>query len=613
MCGIIGAVSQRNVVPILLDGLQRLEYRGYDSAGIAIVSSNQTIERLRRSGKVHILTAAVAEAGLQGTIGIAHTRWATHGAPSERNAHPHVVGERIVLVHNGIIENYMDLRKALASDLILTSDTDSEIIAALIWQEIVHNDKSLVMAVQSVVKILEGAYAIAVLDAKQPDSLVIARCGSPVVIGLGVNEYFIASDPLALHATTQEFIYLEERDIAELSVKNLNIYDSAGDKVTRQVHTRTLRYETVDKAGYRHFMQKEIFAQPESMMATISGRVHNGLILEQSFGPHAETIFNKTKNITIVACGTSYYAGLVARYWLESIAKIPCTVEIASEFRYRKRATLPGTLFVAVSQSGETADTIAALSDIKGDTTGAYVGTMAICNVAESTLVRNVDLVLLTHAGPEIGVASTKGFTTQLVALFMLTLVFGKRTTLSSDESAALVAQLMHLPQVISEYLRLDLQIKKIAQNFVNQHFSLFLGRGLLYPIALEGALKLKEMSYIYAEGYPAGELKHGPLALVDKDLSVIVLAANDSLLPKLKSNIQEVETRGGKIIVITTKSAQITPTENITVLEVPEVTNILAPMAYVVPLQLLAYHVAVLKGTDVDQPRNLAKSVTVE
>lgn len=613
MCGIIGAVSKRDVVPILLDGLQRLEYRGYDSAGIAIIGPNNSIQRLRRSGKVQILSAGVADSGLQGTTGIAHTRWATHGAPSERNAHPHMIGERIVLVHNGIIENYMALRQSLPSDLLLTSDTDSEIIAALIWQETVENSNSLVKAVQSVVSKLDGAYAIAVLDANYPDTLVVARCGSPVAVGLGVNEYFVASDPLALHKVTQEFMFLEEGDIAEISLKNLSIYDRFGAQVTRPVHAKPLHYEGADKGQYRHFMQKEIFAQPEAMLATMNGRMHNGIVLEKSFGPNAEMIFNQTKHITIVACGTSYYASLVARYWLESIAGIGCTVEVASEFRYRKKAAQPGTLFVAVSQSGETADTIAALSDIKNDTTGAYVGTLAICNVAESTLVRNVDLVLLTHAGPEIGVASTKGFMTQLVGLFMLTLVFGKRTMLSSDEAAALVGQLIHLPQVITEYLSLDLQIKKIARNFVNQNFSLFLGRGLLYPIALEGALKLKEISYIYAEGYPAGELKHGPLALVDKDLSVIVLAANDSLLPKLKSNIQEVETRGGKIIVITTKSAQITPTENVTVLEVPEVPNVLTPMAYVVPLQLLAYHVAVLKGTDVDQPRNLAKSVTVE
>jgi glucosamine--fructose-6-phosphate aminotransferase (isomerizing) len=612
MCGIVGAVSQRNVVPILLDGLHRLEYRGYDSAGIAIVSASNTIERVRRSGKVKVLEEGVASCGLKGNSGIAHTRWATHGAPSEKNAHPHMIGERIVLVHNGIIENYLSLRNQLPKDLELTSDTDSEIIAALIWLETKKN-KTLLAAVQTVVRVLEGAYAIAVLDAHAPGVMVVARCGSPVAIGLGLGEYFVASDPLALHKVSQEFIYLEEQDIAEITIDAVTIYDFSGTKVTREIHTKSLSYEAADKGSYRHFMQKEIFAQPDAIASTISGRIHHGHVLEQAFGRQAEAIFNKTKSITLVACGTSYYAGLVARHWLESIAGIPCNVEVASEFRYRKRAVIPGTLFVTISQSGETADTIAALMDIKNDPQDTYVGTLAICNVPESTLVRSADLVLLTHAGPEIGVASTKAFMTQLVALYMLTVALGRRIKLSSDQAAELAAQLTQLPSIINEYLKLDVQIKKLAHQFANRAYGLFLGRGALYPIALEGALKLKEISYIHSEAYPAGELKHGPLALVDEDMPVVVLAPNDALLPKLKSNIQEVDTRGGKLIVITPRSTEITASENIIVLEVPEVVNSLAPMAFVVPLQLLAYHVAVLKGTDVDQPRNLAKSVTVE
>lgn len=612
MCGIVGAVSQRNVVPILLDGLHRLEYRGYDSAGIAIVSASNTVERVRRSGKVKILEEGVASCGLKGSSGIAHTRWATHGAPSEKNAHPHLVGDRIVLVHNGIIENYLNLRNQLPKDLELTSDTDSEIIAALIWIE-TQKGKTLLAAVQEVVKVLEGAYAIAVLDASNPGVMVVARCGSPVAIGLGLGEYFVASDPLALHKVSQEFIYLEEQDIAEITIDSLKIYDFSGTIVTREIHNKSLSYEAADKGAYRHFMQKEIFAQPDAIASTISGRIHHGHVLEQAFGRQAEAIFNKTKSITLVACGTSYYAGLVAKHWLESIAGIPCNVEIASEFRYRKRAVIPGTLFVTISQSGETADTIAALMDIKNDPADTYVGTLAICNVPESTLVRSADLVLLTHAGPEIGVASTKAFMTQLVALYMLTLVLGRRTKLSTDQAAELAAQLTQLPSIVNEFLKLDTQIKKLAHQFANRTYGLFLGRGILYPIALEGALKLKEISYIHSEAYPAGELKHGPLALVDEDMPVVVLAPNDALLPKLKSNIQEIDTRGGKLIIITPRSTEITPAENIIVLEVPEVVNNLAPMALVVPLQLLAYHVAVLKGTDVDQPRNLAKSVTVE
>jgi len=620
MCGIVGAVSQRNVVPILLDGLHRLEYRGYDSAGIAVIGETGNIERVRRQGKVKILEEGVTDSGIKGTTGIAHTRWATHGAPSERNAHPHMVGDRIVLVHNGIIENYLQLRQELSSEFEFLSDTDSEVIAALIQQELNNsenlspNSKNLLSAVQSIVKRLEGAYAIAVLDAQQPHYMVVARCGSPVAIGLGLGENFIASDPLALHKVSQEFIYLEEQDIAEITLDQVRIYDFTGKQAEREVHNKLLHSEASDKGAYRHFMQKEIFAQPEAIASTLSGRINQGRVLEQSFGRNAAAIFSKTKNILLVACGSSYHAGLVARNWLESISGISCQVEIASEFRYRKRIVPPGTLFVSISQSGETADTIAALADIKNDPEGTYVGTLTICNVPESTLIRNSSLVLLTHAGPEIGVASTKCFMTQLVALFMLGLSLGRcANNLGVDQESELVAQLTQLPSIITEYLKLDAKLKKLAQQFADKIFALFIGRGSLFPIALEGALKLKEISYIHAEAYPAGELKHGPLALVDQDMPVIVLAPNDSLLAKLKSNIQEVATRGGQLIVITPKSTQIMPSDNIIVVEVPEVVNSLAPMAYAVPLQLLAYHVAVHKGTDVDQPRNLAKSVTVE
>lgn len=612
MCGIVGAVSQRNVVPILLDGLHRLEYRGYDSAGIAVIGATNKIERVRRPGKVKVLEEGVADCGIKGNTGIAHTRWATHGAPSERNAHPHLVGDRVVLVHNGIIENYQSLMKLLPIDLVLTSDTDSEIIAALIYQELQKGTK-LLEAVQRIVKQLDGAYAIAVIDVQCPDYMVVARFGSPVAIGLGIGENFIASDPMALHKVSQEFIYLEEQDIAEITLNAINIYDFAGNLVSREVHNKVMHYESADKGSYRHFMQKEIFEQTDAVTSTLAGRVHHGHVLEQAFGRRAEEIFNKVQSVTIVACGSSYIAGLVARNWLESMAGIPCHVEIASEFRYRKRVVSKGTLLVTISQSGETADTIAALGDIKNDPEGTYVGTLTICNVPESNLVRNSDLVLLTHAGPEIGVASTKGFMTQLVSLFMLTLALGSRKDITADQSVQLAAQLAQLPQLVAEFLTLDEQIKKLAHYFTDKPYALFLGRGPLYPIALEGALKLKEISYIHAEAYPAGELKHGPLALVDKDMPVVVLAPNDHLLPKLKSNIQEVHTRGGQLIVITSKSTGITPHDNLHVLEVPEVPNSLAPLAYVIPLQLLAYHVAVQKGTDVDQPRNLAKSVTVE
>lgn len=612
MCGIVGAVSRRNVVPILLDGLHRLEYRGYDSAGLAVIEKQGHINRVRRQGKVRVLDEGVADSGIQGVTGIAHTRWATHGTPCEHNAHPHMVGQRIVVVHNGIIENFQSLKNNLAKQVDFESETDSEVIAALIYDH-VNQGLDLLAAVQQSMKMLEGAYAICVLDAEHPNRIIAARQGSPIVIGVGVEEFFIASDPLALQKVSQDFIYLEEGDVADIQVDNLAIYDFLDNPVERAMHTLQLHVEAADKGHYRHFMQKEIFEQANAVSDTLSGRVHHGHILEQAFGRAATDIFNRTRSVMIVACGTSYYAGLVAKHWIETIAGMPCQVEVASEFRYRKRAVMPGTLFVSISQSGETADTIAALRDLVNDPTETYSGTLSICNVPETTLVRESDLVFLTHAGPEIGVASTKAFLTQLTALLMLTLTLGQRAKLSTDKAAELVAQLSGLPAMVDTFLKLDDALVNLAKVFGDKVHALFLGRSQLYPIALEGALKLKEISYIHAEGYPAGELKHGPLALVDGDMPVVVLAPNNEMLDKLKSNIHEVQARGGQLIVVAPKSANIESSDSVRVLEVPEVTEILAPILYTIPLQLLAYHVAVLKGTDVDQPRNLAKSVTVE
>lgn len=612
MCGIVGAVSQRNVVPILLDGLHRLEYRGYDSAGVAVISREEQILRIRRKGKVKKLSDAVKDSTVSGETGIAHTRWATHGKPCELNAHPHMIGGRVAVVHNGIIENHHALKMTLPEDLTLESETDSEIIAALIYVQL-EKGSNLLDAVSTVVKSLDGAYAIAVIDAKRPHYMVVARYGSPLSIGIGLGEHFVASDPLALHMVSQQFIYLEEQDIAELTLDSVTVYDFVGQKVIREIHDKQLHFELSDKGEYRHFMQKEMFEQPKAILSTLSGRIHNGHMLEQAFGRQADRVFDRVEHVTIVACGTSYYSGCVAKHWLEEIAGIGCTVEVASEFRYRKRIVPKNSLFVAISQSGETADTLAALRDISNDPEDTYVSTLAFCNLAESSLVREAELVFLTHAGPEIGVASTKAFMTQLVGLFLLSLALGRRNKLSKDKVSEYVAQLSTLSGVIEQYLELDSNIKKIAKVFINSPNALFLGRGILYPVAREGALKLKEISYIHAQAYPAGELKHGPLALVDKDMPVVVLAPNDNLLAKLKSNIKEVETRGGNLIVFTPKSTGIVQSDNVFVINVPEVARVLNPMAYVVPLQLLAYHVAVSKGTDVDQPRNLAKSVTVE
>ena len=611
MCGIVGAVAERNITAILIEGLKRLEYRGYDSAGLAVLTQNGELQRRRRIGKVSELEAAVAAEPLAGQLGIAHTRWATHGAPTEGNAHPHFSGDEVAVVHNGIIENHEELREELKGlGYIFTSQTDTEVIVHLIH----HTLKSipdLADALKAAVKRLHGAYGLALISAKQPDRLVAARSGSPLVIGLGLGENFLASDQLALRQVTDRFMYLEEGDIAEIRRDQVTIWDQQGNKVQRETVQYHEGAEAADKGNYRHFMLKEIHEQPSVVQRTLEGRLGKDNVLVQAFGPKAAELFAKVRNVQIVACGTSYHAGMVARYWLESLAGIPCQVEVASEFRYRKVVVQPDTLFVSISQSGETADTLAALRNAKEL---GFLGSLAICNVGISSLVRESDLTLLTLAGPAIGVASTKAFTTQLVSLMLLTLALGQvRGTLEEGVEAELVEELRRLPTRLGEALAMDATVEKIAELFADKHHTLFLGRGAQYPVAMEGALKLKEISYIHAEAYPAGELKHGPLALVDNDMPVVTVAPNNELLEKLKSNLQEVRARGGELVVFADEQAGMTNGEGTHVIKVPHIADALAPILYTIPLQLLSYYVAVLKGTDVDQPRNLAKSVTVE
>jgi glucosamine--fructose-6-phosphate aminotransferase (isomerizing) len=610
MCGIVGAVAERNITAILLEGLKRLEYRGYDSAGVAVFTNDETLERMRRPGKVSELEAALAEHPLVGRLGIAHTRWATHGAPCERNAHPHFSGD-IAVVHNGIIENHETLREQLkALGYVFTSDTDTEVIAHLLSHKL-KDQPDLSVALKATVKELHGAYGLAVINAKQPDRLVAARSGSPLVIGLGLGENFLASDQLALRQVTDRFMYLEEGDIAEIRRDNVQIWDVNGNAVERQTVQYSDGAEAADKGEYRHYMLKEIHEQPAVVQRTLEGRLSNDQVLVQAFGPQAAELFAKVRNVQIVACGTSYHAGMVARYWLEELAGIPCQVEVASEFRYRKVVVQPDTLFVTISQSGETADTLAALRNAKEL---GFLASLAICNVGISSLVRESDLTLLTQAGREIGVASTKAFTTQLVGLLLLTLSLGQiRGTLADGVEARLVEELRRLPTRLGEALAMDSTVEKIAELFAEKNHTLFLGRGAQFPVAMEGALKLKEISYIHAEAYPAGELKHGPLALVDNDMPVVTVAPNNELLEKLKSNLQEVRARGGELIVFADEKAGMTNGEGTHVVQMPHIHDILSPILYTVPLQLLSYYVAVLKGTDVDQPRNLAKSVTVE
>ena len=611
MCGIVGAVAERPIIPILLEGLKRLEYRGYDSAGVAVIQSSGTLLRCRRSGKVSELTQALQAEPLEGRLGIAHTRWATHGAPCERNAHPHFSGNDLAVVHNGIIENHEALRAELSGlGYEFTSDTDTETIVHLLHHKL-KTFPDLADALKAAIPELHGAYGLAVISSSQPDRLLAARSGSPLVIGLGLGENFLASDQLALRQVTDRFIYLEEGDIAEIRRNSVQIWDQYGTVVQREQVQYHEGAEAADKGEFRHFMLKEIHEQPRVVQRTLEGRLGAGHVLVQAFGAQAAELFAKVKNVQIVACGTSYHAGMVARYWLEALAGVPCQIEVASEFRYRKVVVQPDSLFVTISQSGETADTLAALRNAKEL---GFLGTLAICNVGTSSLVRESELTLLTHAGPEIGVASTKAFTTQLVALLLLTLALGQvRGTLDKTIEAELVDELRRLPSRLGEALAMEKKVEKIAELFAEKHHTLFLGRGTQYPVAMEGALKLKEISYIHAEAYPAGELKHGPLALVDSDMPVVTVAPNNELLEKLKSNLQEVRARGGELIVFADQQAGLADGEGTHVIGMPHIHDVLAPILYTVPLQLLSYYVAVLKGTDVDQPRNLAKSVTVE
>lgn len=609
MCGIVGAVAQRDVVDILVEGLRRLEYRGYDSAGVAVVNDSGELQRLRRLGKVKELADAVAAQPVPGGTGIAHTRWATHGEPSERNAHPHV-SSNITVVHNGIIENHAVLRDALkAKGYIFTSDTDTEVIAHLVEEEL-KSHSSLLTAVQAAVKQLHGAYGTVLLDKTDASRVVVARSGSPLVIGLGIGENFIASDQLALLPVTRRFIFLEEGDVAEITRHSVSIFDKNGQAVEREVHESNVSYDAGDKGQYRHFMLKEIYEQPSAINNTLEGRLSSDSVLDETFGNGAAELFKKVKHIQIVACGTSYHSGMVARYWLEALAGVSCNVEIASEFRYRKSFVQPNSLLVSISQSGETADTLAALRLAKE---AGYLGSLTICNVAGSSLVRESDLAFMTRAGAEIGVASTKAFTTQLVGLAMLTLAVGKYNGLTLEQQRELTAALRSLPAKLEETLTLAPQIEALAEEFADKHHALFLGRGDQYPIAMEGALKLKEISYIHAEAYAAGELKHGPLALIDADMPIIVVAPNNDLLEKLQSNVEEVRARGGILYVFADVDARFKSDATMRVINVPHVADILAPIVYTLPLQLLSYYVAIIKGTDVDQPRNLAKSVTVE
>ncbi len=616
MCGIVGAVAERNITAVLVEGLKRLEYRGYDSAGVALLNDQGELHRSRRVGKVSELENALSQQPLAGRLGIAHTRWATHGAPSERNAHPHFSGHDLAVVHNGIIENHEDMRAELkALGYEFSSDTDTEVIVHLL-DHILKTEDDLTLALKAAVKQLHGAYGLAVISAKQPDRLLAARSGSPLVIGLGLGENFLASDQLALRQVTDRFMYLEEGDIAEIQRDSVQVWDVTGQPVVRESVQYHEGAEAAEKGEYRHFMLKEIFEQPKVVQRTLEGRLGSDHVLIQAFGPQAAELFAKVRNVQIVACGTSYHAGMVARYWLEGLAGIPCQIEVASEFRYRKVVVQPDTLFVSISQSGETADTLAALRNAKENAPekGGYLASLAICNVGISSLVRESDLTLLTQAGPEIGVASTKAFTTQLVALMLLTLSLGQvRGTLDKALEAELVDELRRLPARLVEALAMDSVVEKVSELFADKHHSLFLGRGTQYPVAMEGALKLKEISYIHAEAYPAGELKHGPLALVDSNMPVVTVAPNNELLEKLKSNLQEVRARGGELLVFADEQAGMRDGEGTHVVNMPHIHDALAPILYTIPLQLLSYYVALLKGTDVDQPRNLAKSVTVE
>lgn len=611
MCGIVGAVAERDVVPILIEGLKRLEYRGYDSAGVATLNGDNCVERLRMPGKVVELENAVKQAALNAHLGIAHTRWATHGKPTQNNAHPHVCRKTVAVVHNGIIENHEPLRETqTTAGYEFTSQTDTEVIVHQVYHHHVENKNDLLSAVQNTLKDLKGAYALGVISNKEPGRLVAARRGSPLVVGVGIGEYFIASDVAALLPVTQRFIFLEEGDVADIRRDSLTIYDENGTSVERLIKESELTADAVERGAFRHYMEKEIHEQTRAMTDALEGRVSDNKVLEQAFGPGAKEIFDQIKGVHILACGTSYHAGLVARHWFETLANLPCTVEIASEFRYRKPVVRKNSLIITISQSGETADTMAGLQEAKRLGFGY---SLSICNVPESSLTRASDLSLMTRAGPEIGVASTKAFTTQLVSLMLLVIALGRRHGMSAEREENLVLQLKSLPAKVAKVLELNEQIKSLAEDFADKHNALFLGRGLHYPIAMEGALKLKEISYIHAEAYAAGELKHGPLALVDAEMPVIVVAPNNELLDKLRSNMQEVKARGGELYVFADEKSGFKDEPGIKVMNIVETEDETSPIIHTIPLQLLSYHVAVLKGTDVDQPRNLAKSVTVE
>ena len=611
MCGIVGGVADRNIVPVLIEGLKRLEYRGYDSAGIAVISNDGHLQRLRTVGKVRALEQALTEMPIQGRTGIAHTRWATHGVPSERNAHPHLSRDGLAVVHNGIIENYEELRDQLkAAGYAFTSETDTEVVAHRVHYHL-QKIGDLFDAVRATVAELEGAYALAVISEQEPSRLIVARVGCPVVLGLGLGENFVASDVAALLPVTRRFMFLDEGDIAEVLRTGVRVIDREGNNADRPVMESELTADAAEKGQYRHFMLKEIHEQPRAVANTLQERIANGRLLEAAFGPAATAVFERVEAVHIVACGTSYHAGVVARYLIEQICRITCHAEIASEYRYRNPVVSKNTLFVVISQSGETADTLAALRMARQN---GYLSTLAICNSPESSLVRESELVMLTRAGPEIGVASTKAFTTQLTALAMLTTALARHNGSDPERERSLVTRLIELPALIEKTLELDSTVHRMALHFADKRHALFLGRGPMYPIAMEGALKLKEISYIHAEAYAAGELKHGPLALVDSDMPVVAVAPNNDLLDKLKSNLMEVRARGWVLYVFADPDAGVESSDGVHVIHMPKhVTYLQAPIIYSVPLQLLAYHVAILKGTDVDQPRNLAKSVTVE